>query len=331
MAEQLTPALTERMARQTTRHWDRGAFLATFPPKSAIMYHILDLHFQSIEHAIGSFLVQTQDGPVLIESGPYSTFPHLTDALAKHGIKISDIRHLLLSHIHFDHAGAAWAFAEAGATIYLHPFGADHMHDPSKLVASATMIYGDQMDTLWGKMAGIPKAQLKTMAHEECLQIGGETFRALHTPGHAKHHLAWQWGSTIFCGDVAGVKIDQGPVVPPCPPPDINIEDWHQSIETVLAQKPDKLVLTHYGEINNPDAHLQQLKSILTDWSQWVKAKWESGMSNEEMVPLFQQYTKNQLRQQGVSEQGLAQYEAANPAFMSVAGLVRYWKKKQQA
>ena len=291
--------------------------------------HTLDLHFQDYEHAIASFLIETEEGPVLIESGPYSTFERLAKSLASHGYQTSDVKHVLLSHIHFDHAGAAWAFAKEGATIYLHPFGHNHMHDPSKLVASATMIYGDQMDTLWGKMEGIPKENLKVMDHEEVLSIGGQTFQALHTPGHAKHHIAWQWNDTIFTGDVAGVKIEGGPVVPPCPPPDINIEDWLQSIDLILSKNPKNLILTHFGAEENPATHMQELKEILNDWAQWMKAKWEAGMSNEDITPQFMAYTSNQLKSRGVSEMGINQYEAANPSWMSVAGLVRYWKKKE--
>ena len=292
------------------------------------MYHVLDLKFLSIQEAIGSFLIETNEGPVLIESGPYSTFHHLEEALQEYGVKVADIKHVLLSHIHFDHAGAAWALAKNGATVYLHPFGHDHIHDPSKLVASATKIYGDKMDTLWGKMEGIPRQNLKTMSHRESLKIGEETFTALHTPGHAKHHLAWQWNDTMFCGDVAGVKIGQGPVVPPCPPPDIHIEDWFASIALILDQKPSSLVLTHFGAQTNPHLHMEELKAILTDWSEWVRERWESGVSQQDMIPKFQDYTSKQLRAKGVSETGLKQYEAANPAYMSVAGLVRYWKKQ---
>ncbi|NQZ75509.1 MAG: MBL fold metallo-hydrolase [Ekhidna sp.] len=295
------------------------------------MIHTLDLHFQDCDHAIASFLIETSDGPVLIESGPYSTMPILEKALLEHGYKTSDIKHVLLSHIHFDHAGAAWAFAEQGATIYLHPFGAGHMHDPTKLVASATMIYGDQMDTLWGAMKGIEQEQLKTMEHEEVLEIGDHSFTALHTPGHAKHHIAWQLKDTIFTGDVAGVKIEGGPVVPPCPPPDINIEDWIHSIDLILSKNPNTLVLTHFGEEQNPNIHMQELKEILEDWSKWMKAQWEAGKSNEEITPEFMAYTAEQLKSRGVSDHGIKQYELANPSWMSVAGLVRYWKKKQSS
>lgn len=293
------------------------------------MYHTLDLHFQNYEHAIASFLIESSEGPILIESGPYSTFQSLEEALFNHGYKPKDVKHVLLSHIHFDHAGAAWAFAKHGATVYLHPFGADHMHDPTKLVASATMIYGDQMDTLWGAMEGISRKNLRTVDHDEIIEIGEHAFRALHTPGHAKHHIAWHWKDAIFTGDVAGVKIEGGPVVPPCPPPDINLEDWIHSIDLVLSKNPNRLILTHYGEEINPNIHMKELKEILNDWAYWMKEKWEDGLSNDEITPLFMDYTAQQLNERGVSEHGLKQYEAANPSWMSVAGLVRYWKKKQ--
>lgn len=294
------------------------------------MIHVLDLEFLGIDHAIASFLIETSEGPVLIESGPHSTFQALEAQLQKHGYQPSDVKHVLLTHIHFDHAGAAWAFAKTGANIYLHPFGKTHMADPSKLYNSAKMIYGDQMEPLWGAMEKIPEDQLITLDHNETLTIGDKTFTALHTPGHAKHHIAWQLDDLIFTGDVAGVKIGTGPVVPPCPPPDINIEDWNQSLDILLEQRPQTLYLTHYGQVSDIGEHIHELRHILEDWAKWVKQKWESGMSIDDMTPLFSTYTADQLRGLGVSDHGVKQYEAANPSWMSVAGLVRYWKKKAQ-
>lgn len=294
------------------------------------MIHILDLHFLDLDHAIGAFLIETSAGPILVETGPYSTFPAMETALKSHGYKVTDIKHVLLTHIHFDHAGAAWAFAEKGATIYLHPFGAPHMEDPTKLYNSARQIYGDEMERLWGIMNKIPQNQLKEVSHGEKLVFGDTEITGWHTPGHAKHHIAWQLGDIIFTGDVAGVKIETGPVVPPCPPPDINLEDWNQSIDILLEKKAQKLYLTHYGEVTAIDSHLRELREILNDWANWIKEKWESGLSAEQITPQFSAYTANQLRKKGVSEHGIKQYEAANPSWMSVAGLIRYWKKKAQ-
>lgn len=292
------------------------------------MYHIIDLHFMEYKHAIASFLIESTEGPILVETGPYSTFEHLKAGLKRHRYEPEDIRHVFLSHIHFDHAGAAWTFARNDANIYLHPFGVNHMHNPDRLVASATMIYGDQMDTLWGKMERIRRENLIVCEHDQIIEIGDQTIRSLHTPGHAKHHTAWQWQDIIFTGDTAGVKIEGGPVVPPCPPPDISLEDWMNSIDIILSKKPNALVLTHYGEVQNPTIHLQELKEILYDWAYWIKEKWEGGLSNEQITPLFVRYIAKQLKDKGVSDLGIKQYEVANPSWMSVAGLVRYWKKK---
>ena len=291
------------------------------------MYHTIDLHFQDHEHTIAAFLVESDHGPILIETGPYSTYDSLKSGLNEYGYEPKDVKHVLLSHIHFDHAGAAWSFARHGATIYLHPFGVDHMHDPTKLITSATKIYGSQMDVLWGRIEGIPRKNLKVMEHDELLDIGGQSFKAIHTPGHAKHHIAWQWKDIIFTGDLAGVKIEKGPVMPPCPPPDINIGDWIHSIDLVLSRKPKKLVLTHFGEELNPDIHMKELKEIINDWAYWVKEKWIKGMSNDDIIPMFMDYTTQQLKKQGVSSCGIKKYETSNPPWMSVSGLVRYWKK----
>ena len=135
-------------------------------------------------------------------------------------------------------------------------------------------------------------------------------------------------GNIIFTGDVAGVKIGNGPVVPPCPPPDINLEDWNRSIDKLLASDAQKLYLTHFGMIENKKAHLLGLKEILNDWAYWIKEKWEAGLSAEEITPQFKTYTMLKLKKQGVDDYGLKQYEAANPSWMSVAGLMRYWKKR---
>jgi glyoxylase-like metal-dependent hydrolase (beta-lactamase superfamily II) len=291
------------------------------------MVDIIDHHFQ-LEGTIASFLLKTQAGPVLIETGPHSTFETLKAGLAKHGFKPSDVKHVLLSHIHFDHAGAAWAFAKAGAQVYVHPVGYPHLQNPEKLYNSAKRIYGDAMESLWGLMEGIPVDQLHAVADKEVVEVGEMRFIAHHTPGHASHHIAWQCGDAIFTGDVAGCKIGEGPVVPPCPPPDINIEDWKDSIQTLRSLSPKTLYLTHYGPVTEIEPHLQALENMLDDWAGWMKIRWEKGLGVEEVTPEFKAYAAQQLREAGLNEHQIGQYEAANPAWMSVAGLLRYWKKR---
>lgn len=289
---------------------------------------IIDLQFLGIPNAIASYLFETSAGPVIMETGPHSTLPNLEKGLASFGYQLADIKHVFLTHIHLDHAGAAWAFAQNGAKIYVHPFGIRHLENPEKLMASAKRIYQDDMDRLWGEMQAIPADQLVAIEHEAIIKIGETSFRALHTPGHAVHHIAWVIGDTIISGDVAGVKIGDGPVVPPCPPPDINIEDWERSIQILLAEAPTSLQLTHYGSIVDVKEHLSALKDELHAWSNWIKPYYLQGKKAAEVTPAFQAFVNERLIKKGVSKSGLQQYEAANPSWMSVAGLMRYWHKK---
>lgn len=293
------------------------------------MIHTLDLSFLGSKHTIAAYLIKTEAGPILFETGPHSTFSILKQELAKHDVKVSDIKHVFVTHIHFDHAGAAWALAKEGAKIYVHPFGARHLQNPEKLYNSAKRIYQDKMDYLWGKMEDIAPTLIHETQHEEEIRIGELTIKALHTPGHAVHHIAWQLGDDIITGDVAGVQINDGMVVPPCPPPDINIEDWMDSIAILRAAKPNALYLTHFGKITAVSEHLDKLEHILNDWAAWMKPHFEANTDQATITPLFQTYVAEQLKVAGVTTaEELEKYEKANPSWMSVAGLMRYWKKK---
>jgi glyoxylase-like metal-dependent hydrolase (beta-lactamase superfamily II) len=179
---------------------------------------VLDLQFGGAG-TIASFLLASAVGPVLVETGPDSTYPALVRALREAGTRPEAVRHVLLTHIHLDHGGAAWRLAAPGAMVYVHPVGAPHLAEPSKLFASAKKIYGDQMDSLWGRLEPIPVQRLRVVEDGEVLRIGDLAIEALHTPGHASHHVAYRLGGVLFTGDVGGVRIGAGPVVPPCPPP----------------------------------------------------------------------------------------------------------------
>ena len=294
------------------------------------MIHTIDLKFLDLPQTIAAFLVPTSAGPVLLETGPYSTFQHLKSGIKRLGYSIEEIKHVLITHIHLDHAGAAWALAEQGASIHLHPFGYRHMNDPSKLVQSAKRIYQEDMDRLWSDIKSIPANQLNTVENAEILDFGDTKIQAWHTPGHAVHHIVWQIGENLIAGDVAGVKIGTGPVVPPCPPPDINLEDWKESIQFIRTLGIKRIYLSHFGLIEDVNLHLDQLEEILEDWAQWIYPHYKSQTPTEKVVSLFQEYTNKQLRSNKVAGIHLTQYEYANPAWMSVAGLMRYWKKREQ-
>jgi glyoxylase-like metal-dependent hydrolase (beta-lactamase superfamily II) len=293
--------------------------------------HTLDLAFLGIEKSIAAFVVESAQGLALVECGPTSTLPHLEAACAEKGWQLADFQHVFLSHIHFDHAGAAWAFAERGATIHVHPKGLPHLAAPEKLYHSARQIYGDAMDRLWGEMRPIPQSQLYAPAHGEVIPAIGLRCTAWHTPGHAVHHIAWEVAdgpeSAIFTGDVAGVRIGSGPVMPPCPPPDIHLEDWQNSVHLLLKRPAERLFLTHFGEINDKKAHLEGLEKRLLAWANWMRPHAEKNASPESITPAFKAFVQAELLEAGVAEADLQRYEAANPAFMSVAGLLRYWQK----
>lgn len=292
--------------------------------------HTIDLDFLGVQKSIAVFVAEGPDGYALVECGPASTLPRLQQSLSEIGLQMRDFQHVFLSHIHFDHAGAAWAFAKTGARIYVHPKGVPHLAQPEKLYNSARMIYGDQMDRLWGPMYPIAESQLYAPQHGETIRAAGVEFRAWYTPGHAVHHIAWQMGDIVFTGDVGGVRMDQGPVMPPCPPPDIHIEDWQASIRLLREMPASRLFLTHFGEIFDKNVHFDTLETRLLEWATWMRPHAESGTVPEQIVPLFQDYVREELMSAGVPVAGLGRYEAANPAFMSVAGLLRYWKKKME-
>lgn len=290
---------------------------------------VLDLNFQS-EESIAAFLIPSSDGLILVETGPESTWNNLEKAIEHAGYTVADVRHVLLSHIHFDHAGAAWKLAQTGATIYVHPIGLPHLANPEKLWNSASQIYGDNMEKLWGQMRPIAMDQLRAVDDGDEIRLGEHTINVWYTPGHAIHHNAYQLGDVIFTGDVAGVKIGSGPLQPPCPPPDIHIERWLESIARLRSLHPKALYLTHFGRQDNPKALLDELEAILIDWRDWIKPYFDRSVPVDEAIVAFEQYTGNQLANAGLNAHEIRRYHYANPAFMSVTGLYRYWKLKSQ-
>lgn len=297
------------------------------------MIHTIDLKFQGQPKSIAAYLIETTSGPILFETGPYSCFRALKQGVEDLGFRFKDIKHVFVSHVHLDHAGAAWALAEHSAIIYVHPLGAPHLADPSRLMSSAKRIYQDQMDSLWGDMKPIPEVQLQIVEHGRRTRIGKTKIRAWHSPGHASHHVAWQIDNTeLITGDVAGVKILGGSIVPPCPPPDINLEDWEKSILFLKSKRYANLYISHFGKIEGHrevKEHWVTLKGRLWNWANWIKPYYDQGMSLDELTPKFEQYVEKQLRAEGADDRLVALYNNANPIWMSVAGLVRYWKKKE--
>ncbi|WP_018460694.1 MBL fold metallo-hydrolase [Thermus oshimai] len=288
---------------------------------------VLDCRFQGAEGVIASFLLKTEAGPILIETGPERTFPALVEALGREGVAPEEVGHVFVTHIHLDHAGAAWRFAELGATVYVHPKGAPHLIDPSRLLASAERIYGDLLKPLWGEVRPIPEGRVRALTDGEEVRIGGVTVQALETLGHAVHHHAYRVGEALFAGDIAGVRIAPGPVLPPTPPPDIHLESWYASLDRLKALRPEVLYLTHFGPYTDVEAHLEALRARLRAWADWVLARLREGRDPQSLTPEFEAYWRQGLEEEGVDGALARLYELADPPYMNLQGLVRYWQK----
>lgn len=293
----------------------------------------LDLNFQGKTQAIASYLIKHSTGAILIESGPGSTLSALQAGLAANGLSIADVTHVLLTHIHLDHAGAAgWIARESGAEIFVHPIGAPHMLNPEKLIASATRIYGDKMDTLWGEFLPVPQNQLKVPNDAEEIVIGNLRFIPINTPGHAEHHYAYLFEDICFSGDVGGVRIPGYPYLRvPMPPPELHFGKWHESIARLRTEKIARIAPTHFGIFDDPEWHLREVEKSLDAAEGWLEKVMPSAPQVDEMKQMFGEWMAEQSREQGLSAEAVKAYELANPIGMSVDGLLRYWKKIRMA
>jgi glyoxylase-like metal-dependent hydrolase (beta-lactamase superfamily II) len=294
--------------------------------------HVLDTKHLDRPGIIAVTLLETDEGPVIFDTGPESTFENVAGELRKIGVDPADVRHVFLSHIHFDHAGAAWRFAKLGATVYVHPRGAPHLIDPAKLVASATRLYGDQMERLWGKFAAIAPERLHVLEDNDVVRVGPFAIRALSTPGHASHHHVYHWDDAVFGGDVAGVRLGGGPPAPPFVPPELDIEAWRDSIAKIRSLNPAKLHLPHFGLVRGDiPAHLDALEERVVRWSLWFRDRVRSGDDEARITPAFAEHVVHDLRTAGADESEIVDYEYADPSFMAVSAATRYWRKRHPA
>ena len=274
---------------------------------------LIDVMHLGIPRVIGAWVV---DG-VVIDPGPTSCLPTLLD-----GLDGERPRALLLTHIHLDHAGASGSLVERwpDLEVYVHELGARHMAHPERLMKSARMLYGEDMDRRWGEMVPVPSDNLRVLHGGE--KLFGGAFEVAYTPGHASHHVSYLHDGTAFVGDTGGVRIASSSLtIPPSPPPDIDVELWHESIERIAAWKPRRLVQTHFGASDDPEAQLAELSARLDDWA---------ARAREQDLETFIAGVRAEIDAHSDPDLHEA-YEQAAPADQLYAGLERYWRKRADA
>jgi glyoxylase-like metal-dependent hydrolase (beta-lactamase superfamily II) len=231
----------------------------------------LDMNWVGRPKAIAAGLLESGDHRALVDPGPESSLATLREQLRSRGMAISDLDAILLTHIHLDHGGASGKLVRENPRlkVYVHANGARHMTDPSKLLASAGRLWGDQLPILFGETIPVPAENLKVLEGGETLALGSRKLDVAYTPGHASHHVAYfdSDEGVAFIGDTGGIRIDNGPyILPATPPPDVDLALWDQSFETILARRPSKLFLTHFAWSENPAAHFDQFRERLHRW-----------------------------------------------------------------
>jgi glyoxylase-like metal-dependent hydrolase (beta-lactamase superfamily II) len=305
------------------------------PERAAIQVEagvwLLDLGFQGRGQVVAAYLLHDGDDVALIETGPSSTLPQLRDALALAGFAPEQLTHLLVTHIHLDHAGAAGPLARESPRlrVYVHPFGAPHMVDPAKLIASASRIYGERMEPLWGEVAPIAAEQVIALEEGQRLRVAGRELQAIFTPGHAWHHVAY-WdpeSGSAFTGDAAGVRMPgTAYACPPTPPPDLDPDAWTASLAKLEALGARRWYLTHYGAFDDADAHLASLQANLRDFLAIGGRSFADGEEHEALTARLHDEVARRLGD--VHPAVLENLEWATPSYMAAFGLQR-WAKRQ--
>jgi len=298
---------------------------------------IIDLDFMDEEQVIASFLLLADDGSsaAIIETGPTTCLERLKAGLKEHGVSHEDVRQVFLTHIHLDHAGASGHLAEVlpNATFYVHEVGYPHLVDPSKLVKSATRIYGESMNELWGEARPVPEDRVVIMNESGEAEAAGGVLVAHDTPGHAYHHLAYLEpdSGALFAGDVAGIRLPgQSYVRPPTPPPEIDVEAWVRSIEHIREIAPASLWPTHFGSYEDVNRHLGELEQRLQDWLLFVEGRMDEGAEREEISEELKAKGDAEMLAEGADTGQSGQYDMAGNYPMLTDGLMRYVTRRRE-
>ena len=298
--------------------------------------HYIDLRFLGKPEIIATVVLHGPRGLALIDPGPSTTLDHLKAALERKGFGVADITQLLLTHIHLDHAGAAGSLVKLNPAIevYVHERGAPHMADPERLLASASRLYGEDMGPFWGEFLPVPAGRLRPLLGGETIVAGGRELTVAYTPGHASHHVSYfdPASRVAFVGDTAGIRRGSGAyVMPPTPPPDIDLDVWRMSEERILAWDPDTLFLTHFGPYHGARAHFRELWMNIESWNRIVRRLIaDTSLEEPQRQQAFVDEALRELRR-AVGDAESEQYGRAGRLDYSWQGLSRYWRKKKSS
>jgi glyoxylase-like metal-dependent hydrolase (beta-lactamase superfamily II) len=296
----------------------------------------VDLNFLGVPEIIATAILHSASGVALVDPGPSTTIENLRRALERKGISLRDVGQILLTHIHLDHAGATGSLVRENPEIevFVHERGARHMVDPSALMASAGRLYGNDMDRLWGDFVPVPPERIRVLTGEERITVAGRELHVAYTPGHASHHVSFFDRATrvAFCGDTAGIRRHGlGYIMPPTPPPDIDLEAWRASVDRILEWDPDTLFLTHFGPFHGARPHFQGMMENLESWSQIVRRLIaDPSLDNGQRQRAFLDEALTDIKRK-VGEHEAEQYSRAGRLDYSWQGLSRYWGKKLRA
>ena len=295
----------------------------------------VDLEFLGKSGIIATGVIEGRSGVALVDPGPTTMLETLRRTLEAKGITFGDVEAILLTHIHLDHAGSTGTLVEASprARVFVHARGAPHLADPSGLLASAARLYGADMDRLWGEVRPVPAARLHVLGDSDVLDVAGHVVESVYTPGHASHHVSYflPAARVAFVGDTAGMaRGDRGLVIPPTPPPDIDLEAWRRSTDRVLAWHPERLFLTHFGPHDEPQKHIAELWLRLEDYSRRVRELLEGPGTDAEQATAFANEVAGEITRAANPAEAQAYADAGRFEF-SWMGLARYWRKKAQA
>jgi glyoxylase-like metal-dependent hydrolase (beta-lactamase superfamily II) len=296
---------------------------------------VLDLNWMGRPHSIGAVLLESDGHNAILDPGPASTLEALRAQLQLRGLSVADLDAILLTHIHLDHAGASGTLLgeNPNLRVFVHSKGAAHLADPSKLLASAGRLWGDDLQRLFGETLAVPQENIQILDGEETVSVGTRKIEVIYTPGHASHHVTYfdEQEGVAFAGDTAGIRIANGPyIMPATPPPDIDLAMWEQSFAAILDRQPSKLFVTHFGYAGNPAKHIADFRERLHLWAEITERAMQSSSDIAVALQFFLEQTQTEMREY-LSEADAEQHAFTAGLPLSFLGLARHIRKRSAA